>query len=119
MKKFVLLAGLFLLMAGSVLAQDWKTSLVKTVAEKFSVSTALSQKLVNTKESYFRQLQQYEMPHVETQMGKEGKRKAIADLRNKELESFKSLLGDETQASKVSEFLEGKIPAQAEQRRRR
>lgn len=118
MKKFVLLAGLFLMMAGSVLAQEWKTTLVNSLAQKFSITTELSQKLVNTKESYFRQLQQYEMPHVEAQMGKAGKRKAIADLRNKELASFKSLLGDEAKASQVSEFLEGKIPAQTQQRKR-
>ncbi len=117
MKKIILLGTLFISFA-IVHAQDWKTSLVQTVSQKFSLTREVSRKLVDVKETYSKQLQNYQMPHVESQIGKEAKNKAIADLKEKEIAALKTVVDDEVKLKEISTYLEGKIQLVAQPRKR-
>lgn len=114
MKKSIFFSLVLLMVALGAGAQtsdnSWKKNLANLLVSKYPYTSGSAGQLVDIKEVYFRRIQAYQMPHVETQMGKAAKYKAINDLREEEAARFLSLLKDEAKVKEVSSFLEGRIP---------
>ena len=127
MKKLFLSLSIVICSAVCVMAQSiaksdtgnpWRENLVAAVAKKFLVSADVAKKLVEIKERNFSQLIAYDMPHIETQMGKEQKAKAIASIKEKETSEMKSVLKTDSKTLEVQTYLEGKIPIERAFRKR-
>ena len=121
MKKACLLLVYMIAAHVGLRAQDaaWKTSLIEKVVQKFSTSKETAKKVVDIKESYFRQIQAYNMPHMESKMTRTEIAKAVEELKKKEFTNINTVLKDEAQAKEVTAFLEGKMPLQSSQPRPR
>lgn len=119
MKKHLLLCCIALLTAFFSFAQtDWKVNVAKDVEQKFSLTSEKSREVVNIKEQIAKSIMAYRMPHMETQIGREGVRNAIQKLEREEVVRLTTALKDEAKAKEVSQYLEGKIKLNVQQRPR-
>jgi len=120
MKKHLLLCCIALLTTFFSFAQadDWKQRLTKDVEQKFSLTSEKSREVVNIKEQIAKSIMAYRMPHMETQIGREGVRNAIQKLEREEVVRLTTALKDEAKAKEVSQYLEGKIKLNVQQRPR-
>jgi len=127
MKKIFLSLSIVICSAVFVMAQSiaksdssnpWRENLVAAVAKKFQLSADVAKKLVEIKERNFSQLIAYDMPNIETQMGKEQKAKAIESIKEKETSEMKSILKTDAKTKELQTYLEGKIPVEKASRKR-
>ena len=96
--------------AKSDASNPWRERLESNLAKRFQLSADTAKIIVRIKEGIFSQLMPLDLPHVETQMGKEGKADAILAIRTREFNQVQAVLNNESKSKEVISFLEGKIP---------